>query len=105
MHGVGCLKYQVKEGDVNHCPPLHKILPTPTLDNPDIRQEVVKKVYFELMNNKKEIFKTIPKDTLSKYKHPFHYHNTHLLADCRHFKLYVHERVALGIISHSRAIL
>lgn len=42
LHGVGCLKSQVKEGDVNHRPPLHKLLPTITLDNSNIRQEVAK---------------------------------------------------------------
>ena len=53
FHDVGCLKSQVKEGDVNHCPPLHKLLPTPTLDKSNICQEVAKQVYIELMNSKK----------------------------------------------------
>ena len=42
FHGVGCSKSQVKEGDFNHHPPLHKLLPTPTLDNSDIRQGMAK---------------------------------------------------------------
>ena len=42
LHGVHCSKSQVKEGDVNHHPHLHQLLPTPTLDNSDIRQEVAK---------------------------------------------------------------
>ena len=36
LHGVGCSNSQIKEGDVNHHPPLHKFLPTPTLDNSGI---------------------------------------------------------------------
>ncbi|WP_044909141.1 hypothetical protein, partial [[Clostridium] innocuum] len=67
-------------------------LPTPILDNPNTHQEVAKKVYVELMNSKKEIFRPMPIDALYKYKCPFHYSNTHLLADCKHFKLYVRER-------------
>ena len=79
LHGVGCSKSQVKEGEVNHHHLLHKLLPTPTLNNSNICQEVAKHVYIELMSSKKEIFKHISKDALSKYKCPFDYHNSHLL--------------------------
>ena len=37
-HSIGFSKYQVKVGDVNHRPPLNKLLSTPALDNPDIHQ-------------------------------------------------------------------
>lgn len=91
--------------DFDHHPPLHVLLPTPSLYYPDTPQDVAKKVYIQLMNSKKEIFKPMPKDALFKLKYPFHYSNTHLLVDCVHFKLYVRERASLGIISHSRAVL
>ena len=54
LHCVGFSKYFVKEGDVNHHPSLHKRLPTLTLGNSDVHQEVAKQVYVELMNSKKK---------------------------------------------------
>lgn len=105
MCGLGFLLSQFKVVDFDHRPPLHVLLPTPSLDYLDTPQDVAKKVYVELMNSKKEIFKPMLKDALSKYKCPFHYSNIHFLADCVHFKLYVRERGALGIISHSRTVL
>ena len=91
MHGVGCSKYQSKVVDANIHPLIHHLVPTTTLDSPNIHQEVAKKVYVELMNFKKEIFRALPINSLYKYKFPFHYHNTCFLLDCVHFKLYVRE--------------
>ena len=54
LYGVFGLKYQVNIGDINAHPPLHNLLPTPTLHNFDIHQDVAKKVYVQLMNSKKE---------------------------------------------------